>query len=266
MKKHYFDDEWKAWIWSNIKNGVTKLRVYEDLLSNDFDMFAIINELRYIPAVLRKKDEVLPHKVAEKIESSSAIRIDAPIYLYQFENFLSAQECQEVITLQRQYSARSTTGDMDDCKIDKDRTSFTSYFEMSKDAEVQRIIGALKQKIQLLTGIPKEYSEAIQGQWYKAGGFYREHFDAADTYGKLKHSHGNRTWSCMITLNNVEAGGYTAFPKLRKEFEPQAGQALIWYNLSDDGLAHPLSLHAGKPVVKGEKFIITQWFHQCVNL
>lgn len=66
----------------------------------------------------------------------------------------------------------------------------------------------------------------------------------------------------MITLNRVVEGGDTYFPELNKRFKPQTGQALIWYNLNENGLANPLTLHAGQPIIKGEKFIVTQWFRQ----
>jgi prolyl 4-hydroxylase len=66
----------------------------------------------------------------------------------------------------------------------------------------------------------------------------------------------------MITLNTVEKGGHTHFPKLNQTIEPTPGQAIIWYNLADDHLAHPLSLHGELAIEKGEKFIITQWFRE----
>lgn len=112
-------------------------------------------------------------------------------------------------------------------------------------------------------GIPAQYSEAIQGKFYQADGFYNDHYDASETYDKLIGTNGNRTWTVMVTLNEVAEGGCTYFPKLDKRFSPAVGQALIWYNLDDRGLAHPLTLHTGEPVKQGEKFIITQWFRQC---
>lgn len=96
-------------------------------------------------------------------------------------------------------------------------------------------------------------------------GFYNDHYDACDKYEQFNSHHGNRTWTCMVTLNEVEEGGETSFPTLQKSFKPKIGQALIWYNLNKNGLAHPLSLHSAQPVLKGEKFIITQWFHQCAD-
>ena len=149
--------------------------------------------------------------------------------------------------------------------INEIRTSFTSYLEQANSGSDCMIIQSVKQKILSLTGIPTEYSEKIQGQWYKENGFYHDHFDAYDDYNQFQSHSANRTWTCIITLNDVEEGGDTYFPKLDKSFKPKIGQALIWYNLNEDGLAHPLTLHTGKSIIKGEKFIMTQWFRQSIS-
>ena len=39
MKKYFFNDDWKNWIWSNINNGIKKQRIYDDLIANDYDVF-----------------------------------------------------------------------------------------------------------------------------------------------------------------------------------------------------------------------------------
>jgi prolyl 4-hydroxylase len=265
MKKCFFNDEWKEWIWSNIKNGITKQRIYNDLVANDFDVFTIMNELRFIPDVFRKHDAINCDHVISCLKNSGAIQVDAPIPLFIVTDFITEIECKKIIEIQKKENALSTTGDNKDCKINEIRTSFTSYLEQAKSNQDRIIIQSVKQKILSLTGISAEYSEKIQGQWYKENGFYHDHFDAYDDYNQFQNHSGNRTWTCIITLNNVEEGGDTYFPKLDKYFKPKIGQALIWYNLNEDGLAHPLTLHTGQPIIKGEKFIMTQWFRQSTS-
>ncbi len=265
MNKHFFNDDWKNWIWSNIKNGVSKQRIYNDLVEQGYDVFTIINELRFIPNVFRKQDEIKLNHVIGYLQGAGATRVDVPIPFYIFPNFLTETECKAIIDIQREQNDRSTTGDHKECKIDETRTSFTTYFESIQSESMQNIVQQLKQKILSLMGIPTQYSEKIQGQWYKENGFYHNHYDAYEDYNKFKAQYGNRTWTCMITLNDVEEGGDTYFPTLDKRFTPKAGQALIWYNLDENGLAHPLTLHTGQAVKKGEKFIVTQWFRQSTN-
>lgn len=265
MKKYFFNDEWKGWIWSNIKNGVSKQRIYNDLVANDYDIFAIINELRFIPDIFRKHDSINSDHVISSLKNSGAMKVDVPIPFFIITDFITEKECKEIIEIQKKENIRSTTGDNKECKINEKRTSFTSYLEQTKSDSSRMLIQSIKQKILSLMDISIEYSEKIQGQWYKQNGFYHDHFDAYDDYNKFQSPAGNRTWTCIITLNNVEEGGDTYFPKLNKYFKPKMGQALIWYNLNEYGLAHPLTLHTGHPVTKGEKFIMTQWFRQSIS-
>lgn len=264
MTKYFFNDEWKDWIWSNIKNGVSKQRIYNDLVAQDYDVFTIMNELRFIPDVFRKPDEINCDYVISTLSNSGAIKLDVPIPFFVSKNFISEAECKRIIKIQKERNTRSTTGDNKECKINEKRTSLSTFFEQDGSPD-DSVIQTVKQKILLATGIPSEYSEKIQGQCYKENGFYHDHFDAYDDYNKFQNPSRNRTWTCIITLNAVEEGGATYFPKLDKYFKPKAGQALIWYNLNENGLAHPLTLHTGQPVIKGEKFIITQWFRQSIS-
>ncbi len=265
MKKYFFNDEWKDWIWSNVKNGISRQEIYNTLIDNDYDVFTVINELRFIPAIFRKKDEVHFSRVMKHLEALGAKKIDVAIPLYTFENLLTKDECNEIIELQKKNNAQSTTGEGRDQQLNPIRTSFTTYFELNGPENTHEILKHVKEKILSLLDIPAQYSEGIQGQWYQKNGFYNEHFDADENYERFNRHHGNRTWTCMVTLNKVQEGGDTCFPLLDQRFEPKVGQAIIWYNLDESGLANPLTLHAGLPIVEGEKFIITQWFHQCTD-
>lgn len=262
MKKYFFNDEWKDWIWSNIKNGVSKQKIYDRLVAQDYDVFTIINELRFIPDVFRKHDEIRCNRVMGYLQGAGAIKIDAPFPFFIFPDFLTDTECQAIVEIQKTENTRSTIGDNKECEITEARVSFTTCFESIQSDSAHTTIQLLKQKILSLMGIPIQYSEKLQGQWYNENGFYHDHFDAYEDYNKFQNQYGNRTWTCMITLNRVEAGGDTYFPRLDKRFKPKVGQALIWYNLDEDGLAHPLTLHTGQAVIKGEKLIVTQWFRQ----
>ena len=64
----------------------------------------------------------------------------------------------------------------------------------------------------------------------------------------------------MAYLNPVEEGGATAFPLLGISFEPRPGTLLIWNNADPEGVPNPQTIHAGMPVVKGTKYIITKWY------
>jgi prolyl 4-hydroxylase len=35
---------------------------------------------------------------------------------------------------------------------------------------------------------------------------------------------------------------------------------LVWNNMGRDGKPNPLTLHAGRPVEQGVKYIVTKWY------
>ena len=87
----------------------------------------------------------------------------------------------------------------------------------------------------------------------------------ADLYKKHTALGGQRTWTCMVNLNQSFSGGYTNFPKLDLEIKPLSGQAILWDNIDNAYRPHQQSLHGGMPVEQGDKFILTQWFRQSVR-
>ena len=66
----------------------------------------------------------------------------------------------------------------------------------------------------------------------------------------------------MVFLNEPAAGGETDFPELGLSIKPQRGAMLTWNNMDRDGRPNPSTLHAGTPVIEGDKYIVTQWYRQ----
>jgi prolyl 4-hydroxylase len=75
-------------------------------------------------------------------------------------------------------------------------------------------------------------------------------------------SGGQRTWTAMIYLSDVAAGGETHFPTCGFKVPPREGMILIWNNLRIDGAPNTDSLHAALPVEAGTKYIVTKWFRE----
>jgi prolyl 4-hydroxylase len=65
-----------------------------------------------------------------------------------------------------------------------------------------------------------------------------------------------------VGANEVGAGGYTSFPYAYIATKPKTGTAIVWNNLLDDKTENIYSSHCGMPILKGEKYIITQWFKE----
>lgn len=176
--------------------------------------------------------------------------------LFAVPGFFSAQRCRELIALIESEATPSTL--FHDGGGRGIRTSSTHYF---RDDPLALRLGAL---IDALLGLPRAQAEPMQGQRYRAGEEYRHHSDhfrlERDHWQRERLRGGQRSWTAMLYLNAVEAGGATDFPKLGLSIQPKPGLLLVWNNMDRRGRPNPALLHAGSPVERGAKYVITQWY------
>lgn len=122
----------------------------------------------------------------------------------------------------------------------------------------------LQRRIDDLMGIDPSFGETIQGQRYTPGQEFRGHYDhflpSQAFWASEQKRGGQRSWTAMAYLNAVEEGGSTDFPRIDLSFPPQPGALLIWNNMKPDGTPNPNALHAGMPVVRGVKYVLTKWY------
>ena len=183
----------------------------------------------------------------------------AKIELFQCRDFLSAELCEELIALIDAGRRPSTIAD--DNGDSYFRTSETCDLSASEPA-VQRLEAMLLE----LNGIDPAHGEPVQGQRYAVGQEFKAHTDYFTPDGLDFHKFcsvaGQRTWTFMIYLNEVVAGGATRFKTVGKTFQPEAGKLLCWNNRRPDGSVNPNTLHHGMKVRKGVKYVITKWYRE----
>jgi prolyl 4-hydroxylase len=130
------------------------------------------------------------------------------------------------------------------------------------------LVAALDARLSLLTGIDARFGEPLQGQRYSAGQQFKFHTDYFEPDGgdfmTFCAVSGQRTWTLMIYLNLPEAGGATRFRETAKIHQPEVGKLLAWNNVGADGMPNPATIHAGMPVRKGRKYVITKWYRERV--
>ena len=177
--------------------------------------------------------------------------------LYVCQNFLSPADCNLLIGMIDADSRPSTL--YEGTEREGYRTSNSCDVDPG-DEDIQRI----DQSICDLMGIEAARSEILQGQRYKPGQEFKDHHDffheSEQYWPKEARAGGQRTWTAMAYLNEPEEGGGTAFPQLDYTVEPRKGMLLIWNNMQRDGKPNLNTLHAGRPVVTGVKYVITKWF------
>jgi prolyl 4-hydroxylase len=195
---------------------------------------------------------LLAHPGAARFPSS---RLD----LFTLRNFLSADRCAELIALIEVNNRPSTLADSNG--DDAFRTSTTC--DLSFDDPV---VDELARMLSDLSAIPRTHAEPLQGQRYEVGQEFKAHTDyfepgSADfqTYCSVA---GQRTWTFMLYLNDVEAGGATRFKVIDKMFQPETGKLVAWNNRRPDGSCNAATLHHAMKVRKGRKYVITQWYRE----
>ncbi|KAH8381622.1 hypothetical protein KR093_009546 [Drosophila rubida] len=115
-----------------------------------------------------------------------------------------------------------------------------------------------------MTDLTLSGSQQMQVLNYGLGGHYNIHYDYFDVAKEnmpINHQ-DDRMATVLFYLTEVEQGGATVFPKLQQAFSPQAGMAVYWLNLHDDGTPNNQTLHAACPVLVGSKWVMTQWIEE----
>lgn len=179
--------------------------------------------------------------------------------MYAVRNFLSPDECAELIALVdadvRPSTVLSASGDT------SMRTSETCDLPGTHP-----LVATVDARIADLLGLSLENSETLQGQRYHVGQQFKVHndyFGANQTYSSVvAEEGGQRTWTAMVFLNKPDAGGHTRFPRANVMVTPTAGALLTWNNVDREGHPNRQSHHEGCAVEQGSKYVLTKWFRE----
>jgi prolyl 4-hydroxylase len=142
----------------------------------------------------------------------------------------------------------------------KSRTNSAAWLKRSSDP----VVLTIENRIGFVTGTRTEQGEDLQVLHYDVGQEFTPHHDYFDPliYPKsLSANGGHRMATLLIYLQSALAGGQTSFPRARLNITAQAGDAILFFDLLDNGEPDPMSQHAGLPVASGEKWIATKWIH-----
>jgi prolyl 4-hydroxylase len=179
-----------------------------------------------------------------------------------FGGLLSEAECDEMVALAEPRLARSETVQTDSggSEVNVARTSDGMFFERAEFPLCQRV----EQRIATLVNWPVAHGEGLQVLRYRPGAEYKAHHDYFDPAQPgtptILQRGGQRVGTVVMYLNHPLRGGGTSFPDVGLEVAPVKGNAVFF---SYDR-AHPAtrSLHAGTPVLEGEKWVATKWMRE----
>jgi len=191
---------------------------------------------------------------------SVLLRYEKPIIVL-LEGVLSAEECEQLIELARPRLKPSTVVDPQTGAntVANYRNSEGMFFRLSETPLVAR----LDRRISELMNCPADHGEGLQVLRYGPGGHTAPHFDFLIPSNRtndasLKRS-GQRLSTLMIYLSDVPRGGETTFPTVGLSVSPRRGNAVYFEYANSRQQLDARSLHAGAPVIEGEKWAVTKW-------
>ena len=197
--------------------------------------------------------------VRERLEADPGVyRIETVLAdMYAVGDFLSPAECARLCMMIDEVARPSSLHEV----------GYESGFRTSYSGDLDphdSFVMSISRRIDDLLGLPSEVGEAVQGQRYLPGQQFKAHNDwfyVTEKYWELERKRGGqRSWTAMAYLNEVEEGGGTHFTEVGINIEPKTGVLLVWNNALPDGSPNENTKHAGTPVVKGTKYVITKWY------
>lgn len=179
--------------------------------------------------------------------------------ILEINNFLNNDECDELIKCANEQKLNKSTIISDTNNVDtydnNSRNSYTTWIDKNKN-DIDIKISKLATN---LTNRPISHFENLQVVYYPIGGFFSPHYDATPLSSDSLTKY--REYTLLIYLNDVEEGGETYFPLIDLYIKPKKGKAILFRTINDNKEIIYESLHTGKPVTKGEKWICNKWIH-----
>ncbi len=184
--------------------------------------------------------------------------------LMVFDHFLSDSECDKLIALSKAKMQDSTVVDPITGQHVKhpERLSRGTHL----DHQSSKVVTEIERRVTALFGFALNQQEAIQILHYQVGGEYRPHFDffpPTDTGSQSVIAQaGQRLATLIMYLNTPAQGGSTDLPNIGLSVTAKKGAAIYFENIDQAGLPDNNTLHAGMPVLAGEKWIATKWLRE----
>lgn len=190
----------------------------------------------------------------------SCIRETFTTYSVQeLHNFFTSEECDKLIELATKKGLKESTvyqgSTVGNIINKKSRISKQAWLYDDNDTFITNI----SSRISKLVNIPNTFDrmEAMQVVRYDPGGYFEEHYDV-DKTSHLKNI-TNRRFTFLAYLNDDFEGGETVFPLLSYTVKPERGKAILFWNVNPEGKIYTESIHSGKVVTKGVKWICNKW-------
>ena len=266
------DAAWRQWITENVDRGCARGALIEHMAAAGWSPTlapAIIDQVLREREILASSVPVPEPALEDRPSLVHVVGRDVRVLLTAesprlavFGGLLADDECDALIAQARSRIGESTVVDAAS-GADVPHPARTSRGMFFKFGETP-LVATIEARLAALCRWPPRHSETLQVLHYLPGGRYDAHFDyfapGEEGTAKIIARAGQRVATVLLYLNTPEAGGGTRFPELGIEVAAQKGNAVFF----SYERPHPSTktLHAGSPVIRGEKWIATLWFRE----
>jgi prolyl 4-hydroxylase len=272
-------DELRGWIVQQARAGLPPEALLAPLLRAGWAEADAVDAVErvmreFLEAHAREHDLPAPLRVpappgiddaGEIVADGRAVQVVAQLLLPRvivFGDLLAAEECAQLIELARGQLQRSRVvgGAPGGDEVFEGRTSEGMSFARGANPLCERI----ERRVAALLDWPRENGEGLQVLRYSPGARYEPHYDwfdpAAPGSAAALARGGQRVASLVMYLNTPKRGGATVFTDARLEVTARRGNAVFFSYERPHAMTR--TLHAGAPVVAGEKWIATIWLRE----
>ena len=176
--------------------------------------------------------------------------------------FLEPDVCDWIIARAGEHLARAKVVAPGAAAPAADETRTNSSAELGM-LHTDLVVLLVRERLSAACGAQVNAMEVPQVLHYRVGEAFRLHEDYLLPDGAHKArelaSHGQRSRTLLIYLNDGFEGGETDFPLVGLRFRGAKGEALMSPNVLADGMPDLRMRHAGLPPTAGEKWLFSQW-------
>ena len=185
-----------------------------------------------------------------------------PEWIKIYKNVLTKDECENIINFSKEKFFKQPL-----LSGGEGRTSSQFFIEKGLDvvSKIEEFTANCLPTYNKLT-LSVENQEPASIVMYEKGEQYKAHWDYFHPQYHPKEyeafvvpSNNNRVATTIFYLNDSFEGGETYFPKIDFKIKPELGMCIAFINMFSDDEFNEESLHAGLPVISGEKYIATKW-------
>ncbi len=184
--------------------------------------------------------------------------LEAP-RLRAFDGFATPEECDWLIARCRHRLGRAQVyeGQGGALHSHEGRSNSEASFELDASDVVLSLI---HDRVARASGVPAGHFEVGKLLHYKPGETFMRHSDFLQPglHDEIE-ARGQRVATFLVYLSDDYDGGETEFTEVNFKFKACKGDALMFLNVDAAGVPDPMSLHAGLPTTRGEKWVLSLW-------